>query len=185
MEKERDIKKICQAAAVKREVGGNERKDKAAFLITRLQPTCNCRDVMKRWRSENNWLISGTNNSEQKKAHYPPDHRTQIIGAHFNLIGFYPSSLENKGNILLEKQSRRKLRQQQERMTSTCVTDISDICYPRTPSAAGVKLQDVARSTRRFLQLIRITPNELGSWYYFCLMFYTDNYFSQLSWIDN
>lgn len=55
----------------------------------------------------------------EKKAQYPPDHRTQIIGAHFNFIGFYSSSLENKENILLEKPSRRKLRQQQERMTST------------------------------------------------------------------
>lgn len=55
----------------------------------------------------------------RKKAQYPPDHRTQIIGAHFNFIGFYWSSLENKENILLEKPSRQKLRQQQERMTST------------------------------------------------------------------
>lgn len=55
----------------------------------------------------------------RKKAHYPPDHRTQIIGAHFNFIGFYSSSFKNKENILLEKPSRHKLRQQQERMTST------------------------------------------------------------------
>lgn len=48
-------------------------------------------------------------------------HRTQIMGAHFNFIRFYSSSPENKENILLEKPSRRKLRQQHEHMTSTCL----------------------------------------------------------------
>lgn len=37
----------------------------------------------------------------EKKAQQPPDHRTQIIGARFNFIGFYSSSPENKENILL------------------------------------------------------------------------------------
>lgn len=119
------------------------------------------------WRDEC-WRTTRSVQAQTILSRKKQDHRTQIIGAYFNFIGFYSSSPENKENILLEKPAggncgnnrsawpllvcERHWFSGEELTLYQPSKDICEICYPRNPSEAGVKFQGAASSATRFLQ---------------------------------